>query len=88
MPSPNARIIHFVGIGGIGMSAIANIMIHLGYVVSGSDLRDNEETQRLASLGATIRRGHRTENVGPDVGTVVLSSAVASRCSRPSAGGF
>ncbi|MEA1935067.1 MAG: UDP-N-acetylmuramate--L-alanine ligase [Thermodesulfobacteriota bacterium] len=67
--------IHFVGIGGIGMSGIAELLINLGYQVSGSDLRTTEITRRLAQLGGTIRQGHRSEWVeGADV--VVISSAV------------
>src|ERR1700740_2034371 len=67
--------IHFVGIGGIGMSGIAEVLLTLGYKVSGSDLRDSSVTQRLASLGAIVFVGHRAENVtGSEV--VVTSSAV------------
>ena len=50
--------IHFVGIGGIGMSGIAELLLNLGYRVSGSDLRRSETTERLASLGAKIAFGH------------------------------
>src|SRR5437016_5682455 len=68
--------IHFVGIGGIGMSGIAEVLLNLGYKVSGSDLRDSQITQRLAGLGAIIFIGHRAENVtGAEV--VVTSSAIA-----------
>lgn len=67
--------IHFVGIGGIGMSGIAEVLLNLGYKVSGSDLRQSEITERLASLGGEIFYGHVRENVaGVDV--VVISSAV------------
>ena len=67
--------IHFVGIGGIGMSGIAEVLINLGYKVSGSDLRDSQVTQRLGGLGAIIFVGHRAENVtGAEV--VVISSAI------------
>jgi UDP-N-acetylmuramate--alanine ligase len=69
--------IHFVGIGGIGMSGIAEVLLNLGYKVSGSDLRTSAVTQRLASLGATTFEGHRAENVaGAEV--VVTSSAIAA----------
>ena len=68
--------IHFVGIGGIGMSGIAELLLNLGYRVSGSDLRRSETTERLASLGATIRVGHAAENVPADGHVVVTSSAV------------
>jgi UDP-N-acetylmuramate--alanine ligase len=68
--------IHFVGIGGIGMSGIAEVLLNLGYKVSGSDLKSSAVTQRLASLGAVVVEGHRAENiVGADV--VVASSAIA-----------
>src|SRR5580658_6501611 len=68
--------IHFVGIGGIGMSGIAEVLLNLGYRVSGSDLKSSAVTQRLAGLGATTFEGHRAENVaGAEV--VVTSSAIA-----------
>ncbi len=68
--------IHFVGIGGIGMSGIAEVLLNLGYKVSGSDLKSSQVTQRLASLGASIFEGHRAENIaGAEV--VVTSSAIA-----------
>lgn len=67
--------IHFVGIGGIGMSGIAEVLLNLGYRVSGSDLEESPITRRLASLGAEIMQGHRPENVG-DADVVVVSSAV------------
>ncbi len=67
--------IHFVGIGGIGMSGIAELLINLGYKVSGSDLKDTATIKRLASLGGHIFNEHESENVtGADV--VVYSSAV------------
>jgi len=67
--------IHFVGIGGSGMGGIAEVMLNLGYTVSGSDLGSNAVTRRLADMGATVSRGHAAENVaGSDV--VVISSAV------------
>src|ERR1700722_13231209 len=67
--------VHFVGIGGIGMSGIAELLLNLGYPVSGSDLKESENGDRLAGLGAQIRLGHRAEHVaGADV--VVVSSAV------------
>ena len=68
--------IHFVGIGGIGMSGIAEVLLTLGYKVSGSDLRESSVTKRLASLGALIFLGHRAENVTGSE-TVVTSSAIA-----------
>jgi len=67
--------IHFVGIGGIGMSGIAEVLLNLKYPVTGSDLKETDITRRLAALGCTIRYGHRAEHVqGADV--VVVSSAV------------
>jgi len=69
--------IHFVGIGGIGMSGIAEVLLNLGYQVSGSDLKGSAVTQRLASLGATIFEGHRSENI-PGSEVVVTSSAIAA----------
>ena len=69
--------IHFVGIGGIGMSGIAEVLLNLGYKVSGSDLKSSSVTQRLAGLGAVTFEGHRAENMmGADV--VVTSSAIAA----------
>src|ERR1700693_810179 len=69
--------IHFVGIGGIGMSGIAEVLLNLGYKVSGSDLKDSSVTQRLAGLGAAIFEGHRAENIaGAEV--VVTSSAISA----------
>lgn len=67
--------IHFVGIGGIGMSGIAEVLLNLGYKVSGSDLRKTDITERLASLGGEIFLGHAGENV-VDADVVVISSAV------------
>ncbi len=68
--------LHFVGVGGIGMSGIAEVLLNLGYKVSGSDLKDSPVTQRLAGLGAIIFVGHRPENItGTQV--VITSSAVA-----------
>jgi len=67
--------VHFVGIGGIGMSGIAEVLLNLGYRISGSDLKPSPVTDRLATMGATIFEGHRAENVaGAEV--VVTSSAV------------
>ncbi len=67
--------LHFVGIGGIGMSGIAELLINLGYRVSGSDLKASPITDRLAALGGTIRIGHSADNVG-GANVVVISSAV------------
>lgn len=68
--------VHFVGIGGIGMSGIAEVLLNMGFPVSGSDLKASTVTDRLARLGATICIGHRAENVaGAEV--VVTSSAIS-----------
>jgi len=68
--------IHFVGIGGIGMSGIAEVLLNLGYKVSGSDLKSSAVTQRLAGLGAAVFERHAAENInGAEV--VVTSSAIA-----------
>src|SRR5258708_25482802 len=68
--------IHFVGVGGIGMSGIAEVLLTLGFKVSGSDLKPSALTERLAHLGAIIFEGHRAENItGAEV--VVTSSAIS-----------
>ena len=67
--------VHFVGIGGIGMSGIAELLSNLGYAVSGSDLRASEATERLRGLGVRVAEGHDAANVG-DAEVVVYSSAV------------
>ena len=71
----NTQRLHFVGIGGIGMSGIAEILLNLGYAVSGSDLALSDVTRRLQQQGATVYQGHAAAHVqGADV--VVISSAV------------
>ena len=71
------KSIHFVGIGGIGMSGIAEVLVNLGYTVTGSDLSETDITRRLASLGASIFSGHHASHLGmADV--VVTSTAVRS----------
>ncbi len=67
--------VHFVGIGGIGMSGIAEVLLNLGYKVSGSDLRAGDLTDRLAKKGAKIHLGHAAKNLGAS-DVVVISSAV------------
>ncbi|MCX7982479.1 MAG: UDP-N-acetylmuramate--L-alanine ligase [Syntrophales bacterium] len=67
--------IHFVGIGGIGMSGIAEVLLNLGYQVTGSDLNDTEITRRLKSLGATVYQGHNGNHLS-DADVVVISTAV------------
>jgi len=74
---PRFQHIHFIGIGGIGMSGIAEVLLNLGYQVSGSDLKETEITRRLQSLGGEIAYGHKREYIqGAEV--VVTSSAVRS----------
>ncbi len=67
--------IHLVGIGGVGMGGIAEVLVNLGYVVQGSDLKESAVTRRLAGLGAEIFIGHRGENIG-NADVVVVSSAI------------
>ncbi len=71
------RRIHFVGIGGVGMSGLAELLMNLGYEVSGSDLSESETTRRLETLGAKVGRGHAPGNI-EQVDVLVYSSAVAS----------
>lgn len=71
------RRIHFVGIGGIGMSGIAEVLLNLNYQVSGSDLKASDLTRRLEQLGGTIYSGHAAENVA-DAQVVVTSTAVST----------
>ncbi|MFC1490989.1 UDP-N-acetylmuramate--L-alanine ligase [Nitrospinota bacterium] len=71
----HSRRVHFVGIGGTGMCGIAEVLLNLGYKVSGSDLAQNEAVFRLRSLGAEVTAGHYPKNVD-DVDVVVYSSAV------------
>lgn len=70
------RGIHFVGIGGIGMSGIAEVLHNLGYEVTGSDLKDSETTKRLRDLGIKVYIGHRPDNID-DAHVLVISSAVS-----------
>jgi UDP-N-acetylmuramate--alanine ligase len=70
------RKLHFVGIGGIGMSGIAEILLDQGFKISGSDRALSEVTERLKNLGAITFEGHRASNIANDVDTVVYSSAV------------
>jgi UDP-N-acetylmuramate--alanine ligase len=73
----NIRRIHFVGIGGIGMSGIAEVLLNLGYEVSGSDLAKTDTTARLDDLGAAVHLGHAAKNIG-NADVVVTSTAVRS----------
>ena len=68
--------LHFVGIGGIGMSGIAEILLDQGFKISGSDRMLSDVTERLQKLGAIIFEGHRPENISEDIDTVVYSSAI------------
>ncbi|WP_412470449.1 MULTISPECIES: UDP-N-acetylmuramate--L-alanine ligase [unclassified Halobacteriovorax] len=68
--------VHFIGIGGIGMSGIAEILLSLGYKVTGSDISESANVARLRSLGAEVFIGHKRENITPDTTVVVYSSAV------------
>jgi UDP-N-acetylmuramate--alanine ligase len=68
--------IHFVGIGGIGMSGIAEVLLNSGYVVTGSDLQESEVTRRLRSLGARVFVGHQEVNLAGNPSVVVISTAV------------
>ncbi|MDO9350377.1 MAG: Mur ligase domain-containing protein, partial [Deltaproteobacteria bacterium] len=69
------RNIHFVGIGGIGMSGIAEVLLNLGYRISGSDMKETEVTRRLQALGCEMDYGHRRENV-KEADVLVVSSAI------------
>lgn len=71
----NIGPLHFVGIGGIGMSGIAEVLLNLGYRVQGSDISDNPNVQRLRAKGIEIEVGHRAENLG-EAHVVVVSSAI------------
>ena len=62
----NIDRIHFVGIGGTGMSGIAEVLSNLGYQVSGSDLKESAATKRLVELGVSVTIGHRRENISDD----------------------
>jgi UDP-N-acetylmuramate--alanine ligase len=69
------RTVHFVGIGGIGMSGIAEVLLNIGFQVTGSDLKEGEVVERLRSLGAQVHIGHSPDNIG-DADVVVRSTAV------------
>ena len=69
------RNVHFVGIGGIGMSGIAEVLLNLGYRISGSDMKETEVTRRLQALGCKMDYGHRRENV-KEADVLVVSSAI------------
>lgn len=71
-----SRHIHFVGIGGVGMSGIAQVLLKLGHRVSGSDMAESESTRRLVGLGAKVTYGHRDDAIDSGTDAVVISSAV------------
>ena len=75
LPMRHIRRVHFVGIGGAGMNGIAEVLFQLGYIVSGSDLQENEQTRRLREMGVDVRIGHDAQAIqGADV--VVVSTAI------------
>ncbi|MEF2074222.1 UDP-N-acetylmuramate--L-alanine ligase [Consotaella aegiceratis] len=73
--APNIGPVHFIGIGGIGMSGIAEVLVNLGYTVQGSDQAENANVQRLRGLGVEVSVGHRAENLGK-AEVVVVSTAI------------
>jgi len=75
MNAKEVKVVHFVGIGGINMSAVAKLLLAAGVRVSGSDMQENEQTKILESRGAKIMIGHQAENVPKDVDVVVYTSA-------------
>ncbi|MBD3296108.1 MAG: UDP-N-acetylmuramate--L-alanine ligase, partial [Candidatus Omnitrophica bacterium] len=74
----NVDNIHFIGIGGIGMSGLAEILLSRGKRVSGSDLKDNPLTERLRARGAVVLNGHSPKNVSGDTQLIVRSSCIRS----------
>ena len=74
-PMRRVRTVHFIGIGGSGMAGIAEVLLNLGYAVSGSDLKTGAATARLSKLGATVKKGHAAANLA-QADVVVVSSAV------------
>ena len=68
--------VHFVGIGGVGMSGIAEVLLNLGYEITGSDLQESDATRRLRTLGAEVRIGHDAANLADALSVVVISTAV------------
>ncbi|MDH5766275.1 MAG: Mur ligase domain-containing protein, partial [Gammaproteobacteria bacterium] len=76
-PMRRIRRVHFVGVGGVGMSGIAEVLLNLGYEVSGSDIGANAATHRLQQHGAKIFYGHDAENI-ETAEVVVTSSAIAT----------
>ena len=68
--------LHFVGIGGIGMSGLAEILVDQGFTITGSDRAANDNTERLERLGIRVAVGHKAENLDPDADVLVYSSAI------------
>jgi len=76
-PMRKIQRVHFVGIGGVGMCGIAEVLLNLGYNVSGSDVKENSATRRLEKQGATVFIGQQASNVD-NVEVVVVSTAIAA----------
>ena len=74
--SQDFKHVHFIGIGGIGMSAVAEVMLERGFVISGSDLNESDQVQMLRGRGATIHVPQRAENITDDIDIVVRSTAI------------
>ena len=74
--SKDFKHVHFIGIGGIGMSAVAEVMLERGFVISGSDLNESDQVQMLRGRGATIHVPQRAENITDDIDIVVRSTAI------------
>ncbi len=75
-PFERRHRVHFVGIGGVGMSGIAEVLLNLGYEISGSDLQESDATRRLDALGAAVHIGHDAAHLPEDLSVVVISAAV------------
>ena len=75
------EIVHFIGIGGIGMSGLAQIMNNMGFTIQGSDLKQNKNTDRLIKKGIKVYFGHNKKNLSKST-MVVISSAVKKKKSR------
>src|SRR3990167_3120012 len=71
------RNVHFVGIGGIGMSGLARVLLRMGYRISGSDLELNSLTQELMRMGARVAEGHRASNIPEEADVAVYSSSIS-----------
>ena len=69
--------IHFIGIGGISMSGLAEILLKEGFTVSGSDTKESPLTKKLETEGARIAYGQKAENITPDIGCVVYTAAIS-----------